>query len=172
MILRIPLWWPISSTRAKIALVAVAMTLLTCQSADADLKLHKIRAPEHCPDGLTITAKANEGMIDFDVSVNAEEVAHAGELYKGRVKARAYLQIAAADQQLAYIRLHETIDAQRTRFQFRISPSAAKSSELHLGVNLFEKNGFATVGGGASMQIYLAAFVQMVDKAEEAKEGQ
>ncbi|MCI0541475.1 MAG: hypothetical protein L0Z50_40260 [Verrucomicrobiales bacterium] len=97
-------------------------------------------------------------MIEFDVDVDAEKIAHADELYKGRVKANAFLSIAADGQEIARVNLHGATEGNRTRYHFRISPSAAKSSELQLGVHLYEKNGRPTFGGGVSMQIFLAGF--------------
>jgi hypothetical protein len=46
----------------------------------------------------------------------------------------------------------------QTWYQFSIAPFAAKTSELHLGVSLYEKDRMPTVGGGRSIQIYLAGF--------------
>ncbi len=155
---------------AKIALVAIAVTLVPCQSSNADLKLMTIRAPKECPDGLTIKSKTGKGgLIQFDVYVDAEEVAHAGELYKGRVKAHAVLKIATAEEQVASVVVHGSAEGKRTWYQFCVSPSAAKTSELQLGVSLFEKDGFPTIGGGVSMQIYLAGFEPKMEKTDEAK---
>jgi hypothetical protein len=153
----------------KIAAAAIAAALIPCQRSNADLKLLTIRAPEHCPAGLTIKSKADGGMTAFDISVDAEQIAHAGELYKGRVRAQAYLKIATSDEQIARVRVHEATDGQQTRFQFRISPSAAKTSELQLGLSLYEQDGRPTFGGGVSMQIHLAGFEPKVEQTDEAK---
>lgn len=158
------------SAFAKIAFVAIAVTMLVpCQRSNADLMLMTIRAPKQCPDGLTIKSKANKGMIDFDVYVDAEEIAHAGELYKGRVGAHAILNIAMAEQQIACVVVHGGTEGKRTHYQFRISPSAAKTSELQLGVSLYEKDGFPTIGGGVSMQVHLAGFEPKMEKTDEVK---
>src|SRR4051794_9613570 len=98
------------SAFAKIAFVAAAVMLVLCQRSLADLILFTIRAPEQCPEGLTIKTKASDGMIQFDVSIDAEEIAHAGELYKGRVRADAHLKIATADQQIAFVAVHGTAE--------------------------------------------------------------
>lgn len=118
---------------------------------------------------MTIKSKASSGMIEFDVDVDAEKVAHADELYKGRVKANASLKIATAGQEIAWVNLHGAAEGKRTRYHFRISPSAAQSSELQLGVHLYEKDGMATVGGGVSMQIYLAGFEPKMEAKTKPK---
>jgi len=144
---------------AKIAFLVAAVTLLPCERSDAFLMLLRIRTPQQCPDGLTVKSKPGTGgMIAYDVSVDAEEIAHAGELYRGRVRAHAVLKLATSQQQIASVTLHGATEGSRTRYQFTTSRSAAKASELQLGVSLYEKDGFATVGGGVSMQVYLAGF--------------
>jgi len=158
------------SAIAKIAFVmAIAVALVPCQRSSADLMLLKIRGPEHCPEGLTIKSKASDGMLAFEISVDAEEVAHAGELYKGQVRANAYVKIATSEQQIAFVNVHGTTEGKTTRYQFRISPQAAKTSELQLGVHLYEKDGRPTFGGGVSMQIHLAGFEPKVEKTDEGK---
>jgi hypothetical protein len=99
-------------------------------------------------------------MIEFDVYVDSDAIA-SNELYKGRARANAVLIIATAQEQIASVVVHgspEGKGGRRTWYQFRIAPSAAKTSELQLGVSLYEKGGTPTLGGGRSMQIYLAGF--------------
>jgi hypothetical protein len=158
-------------TRMSIG-VAVAAALMLSQRADADLMLLVVRAPQDCPEGLTIRSKAgSSGMIDYDVSLDAERIAHAGELYKGRVRARALLRIGTPGQPVASVTVHGATEGERTRYQFSLSPSAARDSELQLGVSLFEKDGFATVGGGVSMQVHLAGFAPAGDRGSRSKQG-
>ena len=143
----------------KTAFAITALFIFTpCALVRAGLTLMKIDSPKQCPEGLNIKSKATNGVIEFDVSVDAEKVAHADELYKGRVKANAFLKIATPGQEIAFVHLHGGTEGKRTSYHFRISPSAVQSSELQLGVHLFEKDGMATVGGGVSMQIFLAGF--------------
>jgi hypothetical protein len=145
-------------TPSTIAAFAVAFMLACNSSLRADLMLFKIRTPDQCPEGLTIKAKLVEGLIQFDVAIDAEKIANAGELYKDRATAQAFLKIDLADQPVAWAALHGGKEGRLTSYQFRLSPAAAKSSELQLGVSLFEKDGFATLGGGVSLQIFLAGF--------------
>ena len=140
------------------ALLAVAQALVCYSTVSAELMLFKIRTADQCPEGLTIKAKPVDGLIQFDVTIDAEKIANAGELYKDRAHAQAFLKIDLADQPVAWVSLHGGKEGRLTSYQFRVSPAAAKSSELQLGVSLFEKDGFATVGGGVSMQIFLAGF--------------
>lgn len=143
--------------KAAFAITAL-LIIMPCALVRADLMLMKIDSPEQCPQGLSIKSKTSNGMIEFNVEVDAEKIAHADELYRGRVKANAFLKIATARQEIAWVNLHGAAEGKYTRYHFRISPSAAKSSELQLGVHLFEKDGMATVGGGVSMQVFLARF--------------
>ena len=157
---------------AKIAFVAIAATLalVPCQRSNADLMLLTVSTAKEYPDGLTIESKAGkDGMIQFDVYVDAEEIAHADEAYKGRVKAHAVLNIATAEAQVASVVVHGSAEGKRTSYQFRMAPSAAKTSELQLGVSLYEKDGMPTIGGGVSMQVHLAGFVPKMEKADDAK---
>jgi len=109
------------SAFAKIAfVVGLTLTLAPCHRSNADLMLLTIRAPKECPDGLTIKSKASNGMIEFDVSVDAEEIAHAG------VKSRADLKVTTSEQQIASVSEHGATEGKRTRYQFSISPAAAK----------------------------------------------
>lgn len=144
--------------------IAALLIILPGALIRADLMLMKIDSPKQCPEGLSIKSKATNGMIEFEVDVNPETLAHAGELYKGRVKANAFLSIATPEMQIARVNLHGAVEGQRTSYHFRISPSAAKSSELQLGVHLFERDGRATFGGGVSMQIFLAGFEPTPDE--------
>jgi hypothetical protein len=144
--------------RIAISLVAVVLSLCLSKASRAELMLFKIRAPGDCPEGLTIKSKMVEGLVQFDVTIDAEKIAHAGELYKDRAHAQAFLKIDLADQPVAWAALHGGKEGRLTSYQFRVSPAAAKSSELQLGVSLFEKDGFATLGGGVSLQIFLAGF--------------
>src|SRR5688572_28135882 len=145
--------------KTKAAFATIALFIFVPCTLIRGLSMHMtIHSPKQCPQGLSIKSKESDGMIAFDVDVDAEEIANAGELYKGRVRASAFLNIATSEQQIAFVPLHGAAAGKRTRYQFRISPSAAKTSELQLGVHLYEKDGMATVGGGVSMQIHLAGF--------------
>jgi hypothetical protein len=118
-----------------------------------------IRKAEHCPEGLTVKSKVGKGgMIEFDVSLDADKIAHAGELYRGQVGANAYLQIGAREQQLASVTVQGDKEGKQTRYRFRLAPSAVRTSELQLSLSLYEKDGLPTLGGGVSMQIPLAGF--------------
>jgi hypothetical protein len=150
------------SALAKIAcVVAVAVPLLSAQRSNADIMLHMVYGPKDCPDGLTIKTKATDGgMIQFDVYVDSDAIA-SNELYKGRARANAVLKIATGQEQIASVvvqGLPEGKGGRRMWYQFTIAPSAARTSELQLGVSLYEKDGMPTLGGGRSMQIYLAGF--------------
>ena len=157
------------SASAKIACVAVAVLLLSAQRSNADIMLHTIRGPKDCPDGLTIKSKATDGgMIQFGVYVDSDAIA-SNELYKGRARANAVLKIATAQGQIASVVVHgspEGKGGRRTWYQFSIAPSAAKTSELQLGVSLYEKDGMPTLGGGHSMRIYLAGFEPKMEKTD------
>lgn len=148
----------------KFSLIACAVMLLSGRGSTTELMLHKIATPEQCPEGVTIKSKAREGMIEFDVAIDPEQVAHAGELYKGRVKSSAFLDIVAGGEKLAFVNLQGTTEKQWTQYFFCVSPSAMKSTELQLGVSLYEKDGFPTLGGGVGMQIKLAGFEPRPDK--------
>ncbi|MCI0541468.1 MAG: hypothetical protein L0Z50_40225 [Verrucomicrobiales bacterium] len=143
--------------------ITALLIIVPCALLRADLMLMKIHSPKQCPDGLSIKSEVNNGMIEFNVDMDAEKIAHADELYKGRVKANAFLRIATAGQEIAWVNLHGATEGNRTRYHFRISASAAKSSELQLGVHLYEKDGRPTFGGGVSMQIALAGFEPKVE---------
>jgi len=111
-------------------------------------------------------------MIDFDVHVDAEQIANAGELYKGRVHPYVCLNIATSEQEIASIHLHSAAKGKNTRYHFRISPFAAKTSKLELGVYLFEKKqkglpAISTVGGSVRMQVHLAGFEPKVEMEDE-----
>ena len=153
----------------KAAFAIALLIILSGALIRADLMLMKIDSPKQCPEGLSIKSKATNGMIEFDVDVNAEKLAHAGDLYKGRVKANAFLSVATPEEQVAWVSLHGAVEGPRTRYHFRISPSAAKSSELQIGVHLFEKDGMATIGGGVSMQIFLAGFAPTLAEKTEPR---
>jgi hypothetical protein len=141
--------------------VAVGVLLLLAQRSNADIMLHKIYGPKDCPDGLTIKSKATDGgMIQFDVYVDPDAIAN-NELYKGRARANAVLQVATAREPVASVVVQgspEGKGGRRTWYQFSVAPSAAKTSELQLGVSLHEKDGMPTLGGVHHMQIHLAGF--------------
>jgi hypothetical protein len=99
-----------------------------------------IRAAEQCPESLTIKSKAvSGGMIEYDVSLDAEEIADASELYQDRVRSHARLIVGAPQQQIALVTVHGTTEGKRTRYQFRLAPAAARTSELQLAISLHEK---------------------------------
>lgn len=158
-----------SAFRKIACVVAVAVLLLPAHRAYADIMRSTIHGPKDCPDGLTIKSKATDGgMIQFDIYVDADPIAN-NELYKGRARASAVLKIATAQEQIASVVVHgspEGKGGRRTWYQFTIAPSAAKKSELQLGVSLYEKGGMPTLGGGRSMQIYLAGFEPKMEKAD------
>lgn len=153
----------------KIACIVVVTVLLPAQSSNADIMLHTIHGTKDCPDGLTIKSKATDrGMIQFDIYVDSDAIA-GNELYKGRTRANAVLRITTAQEQIASVVVHgspEGKGGRRTWYQFKIAPSAAKTSELQLGVSLYEKDGMPTVGGGHGMQIYLAGFEPQMEKTD------
>jgi hypothetical protein len=143
---------------AIIAVAGVAI-VLPCPRSSADLMLLTIRAPRQCPDGLTIKSKAGDGgLLEYDVAVDAEEVAHAGALYRGRVRSLAILKLKVSGQEAASVSVSPVNVGRRTHYYFSLAPSAARTSELQLSVSLFEKDGFATIGGGVSMQVQLSGF--------------
>jgi hypothetical protein len=143
----------------KIMLFAVAIALMPYQIANAVLTLSKIQAPEDCPDGLTIKTTAKNGMIEFDVSIDVEKIANAGELYKGRVKSKAHLDISMSpEQKLAYVQLQGMPDSKPTRYHFSVAPPVIKSSKLYLSTSLFEKDGDPTLGGGVTIEVQLEGF--------------
>lgn len=149
---------PFSKIALVAVVVAIAVILAPFQKSNADSMLWTIQTSKQCPEGLTIKSKLSNSMIVFDVYVDAEKIANAGELYKGQVGSYAHLNIATSQQQIAIVTVHGAAEGERTHYQFSISPSAAKTSELQLGVYLFEKDGFQTLGGGVSMQIPLGGF--------------
>jgi hypothetical protein len=158
------------SAFVKIAcVVAVTLLLLPAQRSNADIMLHSIHGPKDCPNGLTIKSKATDGgMIQFDVYVDSDAIAR-NELYKGRARANAVLKIATANEQIASVVVHGSPEGKGTRrtwYQFSMAPSAAKTSELQLGVSLYEKDGMPTLGGGHSMQIYLVGFEPKMEEAD------
>jgi hypothetical protein len=152
-----------------VSVAALAVLLLPVQRSNADIMKHTIHGPKDCPDGLTIKSKATDrGMIQFDVYVDSDAIA-SNELYKGRARANAVLRITTAQEQIASVVVHgspEGKGGRRTWYQFSIAPSAAKTSELQLGVSLYEKDGMPTLGGGHSMQIYLAGFEPKREKTD------
>jgi len=148
---------------------ALAGTLLPCPSAHADLMLETIRGPQQCPPGFNVKTRAGSGgMIDFDITVDAEEVAHAGALYRGRVRPSAFLQIGSPEHPLASIAVQGNTEGRSTRYRFRLLPSAARISELQIAVSLYEKDGKPTIGGGVTLQVHLAGF-EPSGKPAEAK---
>jgi hypothetical protein len=139
-------------------LVAAFFLIVPAGRCFADLMLSEIRSPKDCPESLTIKTKLTDGMIVFDVDLDVEALANAGELYKGRVRAAAFLDIATATGKIASVTLQGTGEGTRTRYHFSVSESAAKTSKLAIGVSLYQKNGKPTFGGGHSLQIHLAGF--------------
>jgi hypothetical protein len=137
--------------------VAIAVAFFFATSADADLVLLKITAPDHCPEGMEIASKPKDGMIAFTVRVDPDKIS-GNESYAGRIKSTGFLEISAAGKRIAYTRLHEHVAGKETLFQFRISEFAMESSQLHIGTHLFEKDGHPTLGGGVAMQIWLREF--------------
>ena len=158
------------SAFVKIArVVAFALLLLLAQRSNTDIMLHKIHGPKDCPDGLTIQSKATDGgMIQFDVYVDSDAIAN-NELYKGRARASAVLRIATAQEQIASVVVHGSLEGKGGRrmwYQFSMARSAVKTSELQFGVSLYEKDGIPTLGSGHSMQIDLAGFVPKMEKSD------
>lgn len=146
--------------RLAFAVAVVVGILLPCRRSHAVSMLLTIDSPRQCPEGLTIKSKSvNDGMVDVDVDLDAEQIAHPGELYQGRVRAHALLNIAAGGQPVASVTVQGEPEGKRTRYHFRLSPAAMKASELQIGVSLYEKDGFPTLGGGVSLQIRLAGFM-------------
>src|SRR5688500_12307150 len=149
---------------------ALAFLLVAVSSqCFALIRMSDIHSPKECPEGLIIKSTLSNGMIKFDVEVDTEVITNAGELYQGRTGAHALLNIAASEQQVASVTLHGAVKGKRTSYQFRISPSAAKTSKLALGVNLYEKNGLVTIGGGVDLQIHLAGFEPKMKEKSKPK---
>lgn len=141
-------------------LAALAAGCLLIQRADGLHRLMKVREPRECPKGLKIESQTLDGgMIGFDVTVDAEEIAQPGELYRGRVRSHAYLDLSSKGKPLGFLRLHGSPEGRRTGYWFRLTPDAARESELQVGTALFEKDGHPTLGGGVTLQITLAAFL-------------
>ena len=141
------------------AAVGLAASWIALPSLTALSRHSEISSPSQCPDGLTVKSKATEGMIAFDVYVDAEAIAN-NELYQGRIKAHAYLKIVGHDQgEVASLLVHGGTDKTATHYQFRLAEAAAKNSELQIGVHLFEEDGIATLGGSVSLQVKLGGFL-------------
>lgn len=138
--------------------VGLTVLLLTFQRAGADLTRQSIYAPQHCPDGLTLKSRVvSGGMLEFEVSLNAEQAVNAGAAYRGKVRPEAYLKVRLPDQQVAAVNLKGIAEGKQTRYSFRLSPSAARSSDLQLEVSLYEKDG-KPAPGGVAYQVFLAGF--------------
>ncbi len=147
------------------ACITLAVVFLANARSEADLMLMTIREPGDCPKALTIKSKMNAPMVDFEIAVDPEAIER-NELYRGRIHANAIVQVADAAGAVASLAVQGTKEGKWTRYQVRLSPSAAKHSELQIGVSLYEKNGRPTLGGGVSLRIHLAGFVPK-DQARE-----
>jgi hypothetical protein len=126
----------------------------------ADLMVFKIDKPTDLPAGLTIESKRrDDGMIQFVVYINTDTVVNS-ELYKGRTRSNAHLNLATDREQIASVALQPSPErgTNRTWYQFSVAPSAINTSEFQLSVSLFEADGMPTLGGGRIMQIKLAGF--------------
>lgn len=148
---------------------AFAGMLWPCRSSHAVVLQHTIHSPKDCPSGLSIKSKAVDvKMLEFDVSLNPEQIATRG---KGRVGAYAFLSIGPSDQRVATVTVQGVEDGKRIRYQFRLSPAAAKSSELQLSLSHFEEDGSQTVGGGVILEIHLAGWAP-AEKVSQPKTQQ
>lgn len=156
------------SAFAKIAF-AVAVLLLPAERSNADIIHHTVYGPKDCPSGLTIKSKATDGgMLQFDAYVDVDAIAN-NERYRGRAQANAILKIATAQEQIASVAVRGSAEPEgrrRTWYQFSVAPSAAKTSELQLGVSLYETDEMPTLGGGHSVQTHLAGFEPEMKKKD------
>ena len=145
---------------ALVAVVAAWFSVGVAWSATA-AKIDKIRVAngDECPKGLTVTSEVEGGVIYFVVEIDAETVANAGEIYKGRVTCRAELRIGVEDKPTAMVPVRADLEGGKTRFEVRLSKEAANISDLQLAVSLHEVSGRPTLGGGAFIDVSLKGFL-------------
>jgi hypothetical protein len=145
-------------------LVSAALLCLPQERANAISILSEVTSPRDCDTYLKITSKpTKQGLIEFIIRIRPEEAAHAGELYRGRVKAIGHLTISSADAPLATMLVHQGSDKesgkQVAEYRFELSRQLAKYSIFSLSLSLFEKNGMSTIGGGHAFKIHLDGFL-------------
>jgi hypothetical protein len=127
--------------------------------ADAITEIGDITSPKECGDHLKVTAERSaDKLIRYVVRINPETVTSAGQLYSGRVKSSAYLELASANENLASVAVEPQIAKRETEFRFRIAEHLAERSTLIISTNLYEKDGMPTLGGGVVYRIALKGF--------------
>jgi hypothetical protein len=100
------------SKPVKLAIVVSAVLLFSpTERATAVSFVWDIKTPKECGDALQVASKrTKQGLIEFVIRMRPEEVANAGDLYRGRVGAQGYLEISSADSKLATMLVHKGSD--------------------------------------------------------------
>jgi len=98
-----------------VLLVAALVTSTNRSSADT-FPPGQVRSQKECPDGLHVTAKPNDGMIDVVVRIDPDKVEHIeqDELYKGRVTATCHLDLSVGKDRVASTQLKANVDKKHT----------------------------------------------------------
>ena len=118
----------------------------------------QIHSLKECPDGLHITAKSTNGMIDVVIRVDPDKLEH-NELYKGRIKATCHLDLSVGKDRVAYTQLQANAEKNQTVFRLKISATAASVSHVRLNTHLYETDGHPTLGGGTTLHVHLAGLI-------------
>ncbi len=134
-----------------------AVLLLLCSGAHALTEFQKISAPADCPKNLQITSRTDSKDADF-VVMSVRFKPRESNRYKGRIKATCWLDLANDGQILLKSELKTTVKAGFTTCSFRIHGNALRGSRLNVSSHPFEKDGEATVGGGAIYEVHLAGW--------------
>lgn len=162
-----------------ILLVAALVTSTNRSSADV-MPPHRIYSHKECPDGLHVSARRNDGMIDVVVRVDPDKVEQ-NELYKGRVKATCHFGLFVGKDRVAYGQLQANAENNQTVFRLKISATAASVSHLRLNTHLYEAHEHPTVdggkklvptlGGGRIFQIYPTGFLAPDQQRSASPDG-
>ena len=148
------------------SLLAATIAITISLPATADLVVIQIHSHKECPEGLTVTARSANGMIDLIVRADANKIEQ-GDSYEGRIKATCHLDLSLNQKRIAYSELQGTPEKNDIVFRMTISANAAMTSHFDLNTHLYDANGLPTIGGGKTFRICLAEFLPTKQESDD-----
>ncbi len=142
----------------KLNVLIALIGILSIPHVQSLTVFHTINRPEACPDHLDIRVKTHSREPNLQ-TLRLSYEPHEPELYQGRQRVFAVLEIRNAEKDLQQrLSLEVNRKGKVHSASLSIAPELFAHAKLTLSTQLYEKDGHPTVGGGIIYEIPLTHF--------------
>src|SRR5690606_16416539 len=124
------------------ASLMVAISFFPVAGANAGIVMRYIKSAADCGDSLKASAKGlSDGMVEYTLRFNPEQVHINGQKYRGRISAGVRLEIYSADCKLASMLLEPLRDLNELEYRFQVAHKLVENSVLLISTHVRRDDG-------------------------------